>query len=262
MPCLALASLGAGCGTLENGRGWGQDATLLPGWERVGRAALHNARRPWTWAPLALAGVLTIDRWDQEISEWAREEQPLFGSTEDADQASDNLRDVSRYLYLGTALMTESGERFWPWLGSKAGGLAVGFAGKELTSAATSYLKDAFERTRPNEMDDESMPSGHTSSAFAWATLSSRNLDSIDMPDALVTPARIGIYGVGVGTAWARIEAGEHYPTDVLVSMALASFLSGFVHDAFLGLQAPWAPEIGVTVDETLGPALTLSWTR
>ena len=35
-----------GCGTLPNGRGWGQDATLLPGWRRIAKAAL-DAGTAW-----------------------------------------------------------------------------------------------------------------------------------------------------------------------------------------------------------------------
>jgi len=37
-------------------------------------------------------------------------------------------------------------------------------------------------------------------------------------------------------TAWARVEAGKHYPSDVLAGAALAHFVTVFIHDAFLGL--------------------------
>jgi membrane-associated phospholipid phosphatase len=52
--CVSLALvfcsviLRLGCGTLANGRGWGQDATLSPGWEQVGKAALNAALEPET----------------------------------------------------------------------------------------------------------------------------------------------------------------------------------------------------------------------
>jgi len=47
-----------GCSTLANGRGWEQDATLFPGWDRVGKAALNAAFEPETWVPAAGAAVL------------------------------------------------------------------------------------------------------------------------------------------------------------------------------------------------------------
>ena len=39
---LALAAL-TRCGTPPNGRGWGQDATLFPGWRQVRNAAVNAA---------------------------------------------------------------------------------------------------------------------------------------------------------------------------------------------------------------------------
>ena len=53
--------------------------------------------------------------------------------------------------------------------------------------------------------------------------------------------------GIAAGTAWARIEAGEHYPSDVLVGYALGHFFSAFIQDAFLGLDTKEGPFITVT---------------
>jgi hypothetical protein len=46
--------------------------------------------------------------------------------------------------------------------------------------------------------------------------------------------ADIGIDAVVIGTGWARVEAGWHYPSDVLVGMALGTFLASFTTQAFL----------------------------
>jgi hypothetical protein len=62
---LLLVACVAGCSTLPNGRGWGQDATLAPGWARVGQAAVQAACDPKVWVPLAGAAVFQIDGWDQ-----------------------------------------------------------------------------------------------------------------------------------------------------------------------------------------------------
>ncbi len=254
-----VAALAGACGTLPDGRRWGQDATLAPGWGRLGRSALRAASSPWTWGPLALAGVLAIDRWDQELSTWAREHQPLFGSTDNAEDWAGRLRAAANDAFVATALLTPSGDEPGRWLLSKAEGLAIGLAAKTITSEATDALKGSLDRTRPNQEDDRSMPSGHSSSAFASATLAARNLDSIAMPGALRETARAGVYAIALGTAWSRVESGAHYPADVLVGAALASFLTRFVHDAFLGLPEPGVPEVTLSVLEG-GAALTLSW--
>jgi membrane-associated phospholipid phosphatase len=46
-----------------------------------------------------------------------------------------------------------------------------------------------------------------------------------------------GLIAMTIGTSWARIDAGWHYPSDTLFSMALGNFIASFVNDAFLGLE-------------------------
>ncbi len=37
-----------GCGTLPNGKGWGEDATMIPGWDKMGKAAYNSLVSPFT----------------------------------------------------------------------------------------------------------------------------------------------------------------------------------------------------------------------
>jgi membrane-associated phospholipid phosphatase len=48
-----------------------------------------------------------------------------------------------------------------------------------------------------------------------------------------------GIETLAAGTAWARVEAGAHYPSDVLAGAALGRFVSVLLHDAFLDSSTP-----------------------
>ena len=50
---------------------------------------------------------------------------------------------------------------------------------------------------------------------------------------------RYSLKGMAAGTAWARMEANRHYPSDVLFAAAMSHFLSAFIHDAFMGLDHP-----------------------
>lgn len=84
-----------GCSTLPNGRGWGQDATIKPGWETVRESAIRAAKSPYTWAPLAGAALLQIGDWDSELADWASENTPVFGSQASARDASGFLKNLN-----------------------------------------------------------------------------------------------------------------------------------------------------------------------
>jgi len=47
-----------------------------------------------------------------------------------------------------------------------------------------------------------------------------------------------GLTALTLGTGWARVEAGFHYPSDVLVGMAIGNFNGAFFDDAFMGLPS------------------------
>jgi membrane-associated phospholipid phosphatase len=64
-----------------------------------------------------------------------------------------------------------------------------------------------------------------------------RNLRSIEMSPTLRTTFEIGAGAITAGTAWARVEAGRHYPSDVLLGIALGNFMGAFFTEAFLGLE-------------------------
>jgi membrane-associated phospholipid phosphatase len=103
------------------------------------------------------------------------------------------------------------------------------------TSLATDELKSIADRERPNGLDRESFPSGHTSSSAVQTRLASNNLRSIAMNAPTRRLLDAGLAAMTIGTAWARIEAGFHYPSDTLFSIALGNFIASFVDQAFLG---------------------------
>ena len=225
------------CATLPSGKGWGEEATLAPGWERVGLAARNAAADPWVWGPLVGVAVFQIDNWDREVSDWAREGTPIFGSQQSAEQWSDDLRKASVHVHHATLLLTPSGDEPKEWLWNKAKGALVQIAAVSTTSQLTVQFKDVFGRERPNGLALESFPSGHSSSSAVHTRLASRNLQSLPISPRARAAADVGLYALTVGTSWARIEAGWHYPSDTLAGMALGNFLASFINDAFLGVD-------------------------
>jgi membrane-associated phospholipid phosphatase len=98
----------------------------------------------------------------------------------------------------------------------------------------TDPIKSLTDRTRPNGAKG-SFPSWHATRAAAYAGMGSRNLSAIEVNPAFRYSTQFLFTSLVAGTAWARIEAGQHYPTDVLFGAALGNFISIFFHDAFLG---------------------------
>jgi membrane-associated phospholipid phosphatase len=226
-----------GCSTLPDGRRWGQDATFTPGFERIRESAVNAARDPWVWAPLIGAAVFQVDDWDRRTADWAQARTPVFGSQRSAEDWSDDLRTASVLAHYATLAATPSGATPSEWLADKAKGTLVHVAAVSGTVLATRTLKTTVDRERPNGLGTESFPSGHTSASAVHTRLASRNLESIEMSANARASLDVGLYALTVGTSWARIEAGWHYPSDTLVGMALGNFIASFVNDAFLGLE-------------------------
>jgi membrane-associated phospholipid phosphatase len=225
-----------GCGTLKNSRGWGQDAIYPVDLSRVPRAAYNALFDLQTLIPAAGAVVFGTTDLDKKVSNWASDHNPIFGSKDNADKASDYLLIPLFAESLLTTLVTPSGEDSKNWAYWKMKGIAVEGLALGATIGTTSLLKEATNRTRPDKSEDKSFPSGHSSNAFSSATLSNRNLEAISMPKEVRLPLQVGNIILSTFTAWARVEAQEHYPSDVLAGAALGYFLTSFVHDAFLGL--------------------------
>jgi membrane-associated phospholipid phosphatase len=234
---LITALLLSGCTSLPNGQRWGENATVSPGWERVRTSAVNAARDPWVWGPLLGAAALQIDDWDRRTSDWAREETPIFGSQNNASDWSDDLRSASTVAQRLTLLATPGGDDASDWLVAKGKGALVQFAAISATSSVTNQLKTRTSRERPNGAGDRSFPSGHASKSAVHTRLAVENLQSIEMGTGTRRALGIGFNALTIGTSWARVEAGVHFPADTLVGMALGNFIGSFVNDAFLGLD-------------------------
>lgn len=121
--------------------------------------------------------------------------------------------------------------------------------GVAVATGITSGLKYAFGRDRPYADADHdgldfhpfrgvaagspSFPSGHTTIAFAMAT---------SLGDAVGnTWAKVGLWGLATGTAWARMQLDQHWLSDVAVGAAIgimsAKFGDGRIK--ILGVRPP-----------------------
>jgi len=220
---MAFAFALSGCVT--SGGSHGVNARW-PGAGEAWQAARTAATQPGTWVPVVAAGLLKIENADARLTDWAIDHQPLFGS--DAGSVSNDLQKVTTGLWISTALVAPSDSA-----GAKLSGLGAGLAAVALTGAVEVGLKEVVGRERPNGKNDKSFPSGHAGRTQALATMTAYNVNSMDLSE----PARLGVVAgsqlLAAGTAWARVEAGKHHLSDVLVGSAIGHFMAAFVREAF-----------------------------
>jgi len=224
---------------MQNGRGWGQDATITPGWGRVGTAALNALKAPETWAPAAGAAAFQIGHADQKVSDWAGRNTPVYGSRHTADQVSDRLLYASGAIWAVSGTAAPSGDGAGEWTMNKIKGFSAEAGGGVAALGVVELLKKGADRSRPDNTDRESFPSGHAAGVSYFLTLSSRHVDTYGWSEGTVTASRISLGTIAAATAWARVEAYQHYPSDVLAGIALGHFFGAFLTDAFLGADNP-----------------------
>lgn len=224
---VALVIVLAGCASA------GGRPTTWPGRERWRDAVTSAVHSPGTWVP-ALGAALVVP-WDRRVSRWAARETPVFGSRQRALDASDHLRTASHVGMAATALLVpREGEHF----GGRLQRLLWEEGGAIAATGVTSVLKRVVGRERPDASDDLSFPSGHATRAFAYQAMSMRNLRSSDLGAPARPASAIALGALAAGTAWARVEGGVHFPSDVLAGAAIGNFIAQLVNDAFRGTES------------------------
>lgn len=213
----------------------GQDTGgTASGWEHLGRAARHAATTPRTWAPLLGALALQLGESDRRLQAWAAEHTPLFGSRTSADRASDDLKFAANGLWLASALAPWQDEAEGTWLASKARVLLVQGSAHVVNGAIVGELKDRTARMRPNGEGATSFPSDHAARAGLHTGLARSNLTHLGWSDETQAAASVALDALNGLTAWARVEANQHYPSDVLAGMALGNFIGVLFTEAWL----------------------------
>lgn len=202
-------------------------------WERTSEAAQHAAAHPSVWAPILGASVFAIDHLDRRTANYLSDHAPVFGNSESAGSASDDLESVLSVTAGISALAAPvpAGDDAVLHRGEH---LAVVVGGLALTGSITDGIKSATNRQRPNNSDDKSFPSGHASQAFASATFASANIHRAWGDSSGAQWADAGLYTAASLTAWARVEAQVHYPSDVLAGAALGNFIGRFLDELLL----------------------------
>jgi hypothetical protein len=201
--------------------------------------------------PVLGAAIVAAGGWDHDISDWAVRERPVFGSDESARDASDLLCTSAHVGMIATIIAVPS--KSDSWLASVAKRTVWEHVGVLAATGLVDPIRRTAGRDRPLG-GKRSFPSWHATRAAAYVALGNRNISlaSVSSPFRYSTQSALAL--ISTGTGWAEIEAGEHYPTDVLVGAALGSFVALLVHDVFLSSRV--SQNITVRIDMNEGMSL------
>jgi membrane-associated phospholipid phosphatase len=230
-----LGLLLSSCCTTRTHHLLGEDATIKPGIDRISGSAKEAFLAPKTWVPLAAAVLIAATNNDSKIQEWAKENKPIFGSTNNAIEFSNHFVRTTTLIYIGSLVIAPGGNQLPAWLLNKAKGFTVGASAIFTTQLLTSELKTISGRERPDKSEKRSFPSGHTAAVSVNTILTSRNIEHLDLNPFIEGSLDIAFTTMTLATGWARIEGARHYPTDILIGAALGNFVGAFINDAFLG---------------------------
>lgn len=124
------------------------------------------------------------------------------------------------------ALLTDPGTP-----GDRAVAAGITIEALVATSAVTNFLKSTVHRPRPYAIDGQpqptavyhSFPSGHTSASFAGAS-ALFDIWRLRHPQSRATPwIGAGLYAAAAACGFLRVEAGRHYPSDVVAGAGIGT---------------------------------------
>ena len=228
---LAVVVLASGCAT--NNHYLGETTTLTPGWSALKNATIEAFTDPNVWAPTLAAVALQINDLDEQISDELYENNPVFGNVENAKDWSDNFRNYTTLSYASTAIAAPGPDSTAAWLGTKVIVLGSQWVSVEIVDEFRREIQHRTERTRPDESNNFGFPSGHTTTAAYQAQLAEINIKHLEVSKETKRNLNLTVNGFAAAAGYARVEAGRHYPSDVLVGWALGNFF-GHYANAFI----------------------------
>lgn len=227
---LAVLPSCASSGQHFESRPWGQ------AWDQF-------ASQPEQWVPVAATAIATplLLPFDEQNTVESNEDQ-FFHTNESTGTAWALGLGLAPLAWGAVDAIGSSDARF----------LEVSSEAIGLTLVSTQVLKAVVHRERPDQSANDSFPSGHTSFAFAGATLLARRWQ--DEQDGSLLGYLLYVPATYVGLS--RLEGERHWLSDITFGAALGLFVSHMVYDVHYG-----DPEheglFGRGVHAAFGPGVT-----
>ncbi len=174
-------------------------------------------KRPFPLKELIIPGVLGGSALLINNSDFEQDLQPRVNR-----DLTTNIDDYTRFAPLavmyGADVLGVQAENHW-FDQSKNAGISL-----LLTQLITTGMKKSFGKTRPNNFNNEAMPSGHTSLAFASATVL---YEEFKNTEPLLAYSG---YAFASTTAYLRMAKNKHWLSDVLLGSALGIAVTKLVY--------------------------------
>ena len=218
-----------------------------PSPERFERAAEASYKMKQFQIPF-YAGLASLLFLDGDFSDSISEQNYLFGSNKNAANISDGLLIslVPMMIYSSTLtnINTEKGQSD---LGQRS--KLVGFEG---LLVLTDFLligvaKNTFQRVRPDESDNLSFPSGHSSVSSGLSRMVYNNIENSDLAGtSLGYSYQATAIMMSSLVAYARVEAKKHHLSDIFLGNAFGAYISDFLYNSFLERRVDIIPVFSV----------------
>ncbi len=206
---------------------------------------------PMVWANAGVGVVLSTGDFDERVSHSAMKHTYVFGSQDNAMDASDDYRAATRISMNISSFVVSADDDagYWGIAGNKALRFVTDNLNAAIVATTTADIKRTTDRDRPNG-GCCGFPSGHASRAFATATIAKHNYRASELPGWVQNSAITATYFSAYLTGWARVEAGEHYPSQVFWGAAYGAFLSSMLHDVTQAYGVPFSTLISASPQE------------
>lgn len=218
--------------------------------ERFERAAEASYKMKQFQIPF-YAGLASLLLFDGNLSESIGDQNYLFGSSKNAGHVSDGLLISLVPMMIYTSTLTNiSTETSQSDLGQRS--KLVGFQG---LLVLTDFLiigvaKNAFQRVRPDESDNLSFPSGHSSVSSGLSRMVYNNIENSDLADtSLGYTYQATAIMMSSLVAYARVEAKKHHLSDIFLGNAFGAYISDFLYNSFLERRVDIIPVFSVQKD-------------
>jgi membrane-associated phospholipid phosphatase len=180
------------------------------------------ARREWLTVP-TFGGSLSVMSRKSLVLAFGL--LPLAAPAHASDGGWETASDIGRggLVIVALGLPTVQGD----WQGTKQAAFSIGS-----TALVTTGIKEVVSAERPDRSDDESFPSGHTSTSFAAAaTIHKRHGWEVGIP-AHIVAAFVGV---------ARVKADKHFVRDVVAGAAIGE-VAGWILTRRRSEKVQWFP--------------------
>lgn len=228
-----------------------EDFYELPSSKRV-KQSINTSFKSYHFQIPFYAGLASMILFDGEVSDNASKHTPIFGSQANAKQWSDTLLYSLIPIMYFSALSADL-----PDTDESKFSQRLKFLTFQTLMIVSDYLlihsvKSVVQRSRPDESDRLSFPSGHSSVSSGLSRTVYNNVQNSRYRDTLLgSTLEYGSFAMAGTVAWGRVEAKKHYLSDILLGNAFGALISDVIYSSFLDVDPSISTSLFLHNDKT-----------